>query len=223
MKSIFSKIIIILVCLLKEIYSGHIYSKDVKTTYNFYGELQTFSVQFMLQSGLDKNEFIQITVPFSFGIWSDVYGSVFKDEQNTLIVDEINADSGSSSPPIYFFQISNILQKNLWHRFVFRTSLTVRPYPNPLLSAIPISMATVSTASLSGDKIIYDVHNAVGLLNVQPRLVDNASDSIATDTLEIQVSTDIYDINLFNPGASFLAFIDITPTIDIPEGGKIVI
>jgi hypothetical protein len=46
-------------------------------------------------------------------------------------------------------------------------------------------MATVSTASLSGDKIIYDVHNAVGLLNVQPRLVDNASDSIATDTLEI--------------------------------------
>lgn len=110
----------------------------------------------------------------------------------------------------YIFEPGSALLANTM--YVIEVSF-VQTVANDVLFNDPISMLTMSTTDIS-IAIIYDFNNSLFHLYIPPAVI--------TETIMVGVQLDSRPQDEFvtDPGESFSAFIDITPTVSSSEGER---
>ncbi|KAL4511931.1 hypothetical protein ABPG72_012776 [Tetrahymena utriculariae] len=208
--SIIQLIVIFLVCVLKFMKCGYIKSWDILTLDDFSGKPNGFQMYFNLQSGLSKNEYIQINFPDPNikVLSSDLYLY----EGSLQLVSGVQCLNYVSASKTYYCQYGISLNATTWYSIVMHVDSSLINWLNSPIE--PVEMITISNTCngiVNCSPIIYDMNNYLGYL-----LRTQVGNSLQTTTLKVSFNTTINSQTI--PGYIYTTYLDITPGKNYQNG-----
>ncbi|KAL4471699.1 hypothetical protein ABPG74_008592 [Tetrahymena malaccensis] len=195
-------IVLVLVCALNFIKCGYIKSWDIITLDDYTGKPNGFQMYFNLESGLSKNEYIQVNFPDPNikVLSSDMYLY----ESSLQLVSGVQCLNFASSLKSFYCQYGIDLNATTWYSIVMHVNPSLINWSSSPIE--PVEMITISNTCngiANCSPIIYDMNNYFGYL------LRTQTANIQTASLKVSFNTTINSQTI--PGYIYTTYLDITP------------